>query len=135
MILAGAASELSSIGIRRAPLAVEINVPFPPSANRLWRRSGKTIHKATKYTKWLRDAGFIALSQKPGGIIGPYKISIQAARPDKRRRDLDNLLKPISDLLVSVGVVADDSHCEMLSARWVTEGEGVSVRVERAGLA
>lgn len=118
----------------RTPLAVELSLPYPPSGNALWRSNRGRVHKSERYTRWLKDAGYIALEQRPGGIVGPYKISIQATRPDKRRRDLDNLLKPISDLLVSVGVIEDDSRCEMISARWVTIGEGVSVRIERVGL-
>lgn len=131
MLIAGKPEELQAIGIEQSASAVELHLPFPPSANRLWRRSGATIHKSSKYSKWLRDAGLIAISQRPPGIVGSYKISIQATRPDKRRRDLDNILKPISDLLMSVGVIGDDSDCEMISARWVSQGEGVSVRVER----
>ena len=118
----------------RNSTAIELSLPFPPSVNALWRSNRGRVHKSERYVKWLRDAGYIALSQHPGGIIGKYKISIQAKRPDKRRRDLDNLLKPLSDLLVSVGVIEDDSDCEMISARWVTVGEGVVVRVERVGL-
>lgn len=113
---------------------IELQLPFPPSANRLWRRSGHTIHKSKTYTDWLRDAGWQVIAQKAGGIAGPYTLSIQAKRPDKRRRDIDNLIKPISDLLVSVGAVADDTHCEMVSARWVTSGEGVTVRISPAGV-
>lgn len=111
---------------------IELQLPFPPSANRLWRRAGHTIHKSKTYTDWLRDAGWQVIAQKAGGIAGPYTLSIQAKRPDKRRRDIDNIIKPISDLLMSVGAVEDDSHCEMVSARWVTAGEGITVRIERA---
>ena len=113
---------------------IELRLPYPPSANKLWRRSGKTIHKSDEYTDWLRKAGWHVMQQRQGGVSGPYKISVQAVRPDKRKRDLDNLIKPISDLLKSVGTVDDDSLCEMLSMRWVTAGEGVTVRVERAAI-
>lgn len=109
-------------------------MPYPPSANRLWRRSGKTIHKSASYVAWLHDAGWIAKSQRPGSVRGAYKISVHAVRPDKRRRDLDNLAKPISDLLTTIGVIDDDCHCEMLSMRWVTAGEGITVRIEPAGV-
>jgi Holliday junction resolvase RusA-like endonuclease len=38
----------------------------------------------------------------------PFGISIIARPPDKRRRDLDNLLKPIPDSLVDYGAIPDD---------------------------
>jgi heat shock protein HtpX len=36
-------------------------------------------------------------------------LQVQAVRPDKRRRDLDNLLKASSDLLTRLNVIEDDS--------------------------
>lgn len=113
---------------------IEFNLPLPPSANRLWRSNRGRVHRSPEYLAWLEAAGWLLLSQKPGGVSGNYKISINAVRPDKRRRDLGNLEKPISDLLVKHGVVDDDSLCEMICARWVTTGEGVTVRVEKAGV-
>lgn len=114
-------------------MIIELALPYPPSANRLWRSYGKNVCKSKEYTSWLVAAGLMARSQRPAAIVGPYKILINASRPDKRRRDIDNLIKPIGDLLQSIGVVRDDCDCEMVSARWVTTGEGVNVRLETAG--
>lgn len=114
--------------------AVDLHIPLPPSANSIWRRSGTHMHKSTEYTAWLKEAGWTAKAQKPRAVHGPYKLQVQAVRPDKRRRDLDNLIKPISDLLTSIGVIDDDCYCEMLSMRWVTAGEGVHVTVSPAGV-
>ncbi len=114
---------------------IEFTVPLPPSANRLWRRSGRHIHKSSEYQAWLTDAGFLArvvTNNTHSHVPGPYILTLHATRPDKRRRDLDNLIKPIGDLITSIGLVEDDSKCEMLFARWVTTGEGVYVRIEPA---
>lgn len=113
-------------------IVANLQLPFPPSANRIWRKGGDHIHKSTEYKNWLMDAGLIAKSQRQPGIVGPYKLSIQASRPDRRRRDLDNLIKPISDLLTTIGIIDDDCHCELLTARWVTVGHGIAVRIEPA---
>jgi crossover junction endodeoxyribonuclease RusA len=117
----------------RHALATELSLPYPPSANHLWRSNRGRVHKSPKYEKWLYAAGIMALAAKPRGIIGAYKLSIAAVRPDNRRRDLDNIIKPINDLLKAVGVIEDDSDCEMICARWVTSGMGVDVRIEPAG--
>lgn len=37
------------------------------------------------------------------------RVEVLAYPPDRRRRDLDNLLKPLLDSLVHAGVVKDDS--------------------------
>jgi Holliday junction resolvase RusA-like endonuclease len=52
--------------------------------------------------------------------------------PDARRRDLDNFaFKAVSDILVSLGVVSDDSDCVELSAKWITDGDDGVVRIEQ----
>lgn len=67
-------------------------------------------------------------------VPGPYKLILNARRPDKRRRDLANLLESISDALVIHKITDDDSKAEMIVMRWVTVGAGVSIRVEPAGV-
>lgn len=114
-------------------LSADLHIPYPPSANRLWRRAGHVIHKSAEYTAWLSDAGLYVKSQRQPGIVGKYKLIVTAARPDRRRRDLDNLLKPLSDLLMHTGIVGDDCDCDMIVARWVTDGDGIAVRVEPVG--
>lgn len=115
---------------------IELHLPYPNGcgANRMWTHGYKGPKLSAKYEKWLHDAGYLALGQRQGKISGPYKLTIHAVRPDRKKRDLDNIIKPISDLLVSVGIIQDDHLCEMLSARWVTQGEGITVRIESAGV-
>lgn len=112
----------------------ELHLPYPPSANGLWSRTKTGMRKSNQYEAWLWAAHDAGKKQKPQAVHGPYKLSLQAVRPDKRKRDLDNLLKATSDVLMSLGVIEDDSACEMIVARWVTAGEGIVVRVEPAGI-
>lgn len=106
---------------------------LPPSANRLWRRSGRRIHINPKYAAWMLQSGKEIMEQRPRKHEGPYKLGIQAVRPDKRKRDLGNLEKACSDLLQKHGIVRDDSDCELITMRWVTVGAGVRLTVEPAG--
>lgn len=113
----------------------EFYLPFPPSQNHIWKKTPTGMRISKGYEDWQLLAGHALNRQKPSKIAGAYKLTIQASRPDKRRRDLDNIaFKAINDLLVKHGVVEDDSLCEMLSARWVSSGEGVCVRVEPAAV-
>lgn len=108
-----------------------VDLPYPPSANRLWRMAGqgKPPFKSTEYSAWLSHAGLSVNVQKPGTVEGPYALHIAAGKPDKRRRDLDNLIKPIGDLLQAAGVVTDDCLCQRVSAEWVPNFKGVRVSV------
>ena len=72
-------------------------------------------------------------SQTRNKVVGPYKLTILAVKPDKRKRDLGNLEKAVSDILVSVGVVEDDSLCEWLEIRWVQDGSPCAVHIEAIG--
>lgn len=114
-------------------MTIQLALPHPPSANRLWIRAKKGMRKSEAYCAWLEKAGWLAKSQRPGKIEGPYKLSIHAPRPDRRQRDIDNIIKPVSDLLQAIGVIENDSLCEMVCARWVTFGSGMTVFVDRAG--
>jgi crossover junction endodeoxyribonuclease RusA len=115
-------------------MSVVLQLPYPPSANRLWIRARKGMRRSDEYMAWLNEAGWMAKAQRPKRISGPYKLSVQASRPDKRRRDIDNLLKPIGDLLEHIGVIENDCDCEMVTARWVTVGQGVTAIIEPAGV-
>lgn len=92
------------------------------------------MRKSERYVAWLMLAAIEARQQTFERISGPYKLSVSIVRPDRRRRDIDNTIKPISDLLMHIGAIEDDSNCEMVSARWVTTGKGVQVRIEPAGV-
>ena len=43
-----------------------------------------------------------------------YCVTINAYPPDKRKRDLDNLIKPVLDALVDYGAIRDDSQVDDL---------------------
>ena len=111
---------------------ISIALPFPPSVNRLWRATkGGGVYRSPKYTEWRTRALWEAMAQaKRQKIDGPYKLTVLAVRPDKRKRDLDNLLKAISDCLVSAKVIESDHLCEWIEARWVKEGPECLVIIE-----
>src|SRR5690349_9181669 len=75
--------------------SVTLTLPYPPSANALWRVfRGRSI-KSRAYREWLADAAEDIERQAPQIIEGAYDLVIHATRPDRRARDIDNLLKPV----------------------------------------
>jgi crossover junction endodeoxyribonuclease RusA len=87
-------------------------LPYPPSTNTLYRNvSGKGRVKTAKYKQWIDEAGFVLMFKHLPAITGPYVLQIDLFQSDARRRDIDNGIKAISDLLVAHGLVEDDSLC------------------------
>ena len=111
---------------------LELTLDFPPSVNRLWRVSkAGGMYRSKQYTDWRKKALWDAAVQaKFKKITGSYKITVKAKRPDKRKRDLDNLIKALSDVLTSAGVIEDDSLCEHLVMMWVTDGPDCHILLE-----
>lgn len=113
---------------------------MPPSANNLRKsfvKDGKVFSvKSDNYAAWREAAVWEIAAQKAGSVDGPYSLSIAAQRHwrSKRARDIDNLIKPISDALVKAGVVQDDSLAESVSAYWADDlgGKAVIVILRRA---
>ncbi len=106
-----------------APLS--LSLPFPPSVNGLYfnlKHGGRV--KTTRYQEWIKSASVALNSQNLG--VSPYnpkfkepvEVSYVVGRPDKRIRDLSNTLKALDDILVSYGILKDDSLIFKFTAEW-----------------
>jgi len=103
---------------------IRIILPYPPSVNRLWRTT-KTggMYSSKPYKDWVKHAEWALQGQVKGKqITGEYTLEIVAVKPDKRRRDLGNLEKAVSDLLQKAKVIEDDYLCQDIHLRWAKSG-------------
>ena len=94
-----------------------ISLPYPPSVNRLYR----SINGRSILSKVGREyyAKAVPIAEASGiNLRGPYVLILRAHRPDKRRRDVGNLEKVCSDVLVKSGVVEDDSYAQAILSSW-----------------
>lgn len=114
---------------------VILSMPYPPSANRLWRAvAGRNI-KSAEYRRWMDEAVLTIRAQRPRGIAGRYHLRVTATAPDRRSRDIDNLAKALSDALVQAGVIGDDHRAKSLFLEWadgVVKGGAITIHVEEA---
>jgi len=97
----------------------EITLPFPPSTNTYWRaigrgrviisKRGREYREEVVYT-CIVERGDVAPSPMEGRLV----VTIKAIAPDKRRRDLDNMLKAVLDALEHAKVYENDSQIDDL---------------------
>ena len=112
---------------------IELTLPWPPTVNTYWRQyNGRTLlsKRGREYRKAVEDQ---VLIQRAAHNIGyATRVEIAAYKPDRRRRDLDNLLKAVLDSMVHGGVMQDDALIEDLRIYWA-DGVGgmVKVKIER----
>lgn len=94
-----------------------IHLPYPPSVNRLYRSiNGRSILSRVG-REYYRNV--VPIAEATGiNVRGPYVLIIRAHRPDKRRRDVGNLEKIVSDTLSKAGVIEDDSHAQAILSSW-----------------
>jgi crossover junction endodeoxyribonuclease RusA len=80
------------------------------------RRNGRAA--TPRYTKWVIEALHAVQEQRVYGVNGIVSVVYQFRRPDRRPRDLGNLEKAVSDLLVKAGLIEDDSLIIDLRMLW-----------------
>ena len=94
---------------------MKLTLPIPPSANRLWRRAGSTIHRSQEYVRW-REAALWALAEQ--GVLpedrhrGPVAVRIDLVGPVGI--DTDNAIKATLDILQHAGLYANDRQVRRL---------------------
>lgn len=96
---------------------VEIILPWPPSVNRYWRtvRGRMLISREGRAYRLAVVDRIIRHRSLRIPCAGRLAVSIVASPPDRRRRDLDNLLKAPLDALAHADVYQDDEQIDSLT--------------------
>lgn len=108
---------------------VEIVLLRPPSVNRLWRIGNGRMFRSSEYMDWIKQCMIMVREAGVPAIKGKYKIMLRVARPDKRRRDIDNFAKAVQDFLQRAGIIEDDCLCEAIYCKWVSEGPPIRINI------
>ncbi len=104
---------MSSAEVMQREADIVMVLPVPPSANRIWRNGNGRTYKSDLYRQWLAAAG-LAIEEQTHGDYVPDLYAIEVVVP-KSRKDLDNHLKPISDLLEDQGVIVNDNRARRIA--------------------
>ncbi len=110
---------------------IQVTLPYPPSTNALWRMGKGRMYKSKKYTDWMVSC-FAPLVSVPE-IIEPVSVEMSVGRPDRRKRDLDNITKPILDALETHKVLENDCLVQRLLLYWSLDHTDVRVFITKMG--
>ena len=95
---------------------ISLTLPWPPSVNSYWRTvNGRTMISKRGRLYKQAVARCVQLSKGNKHLRSRLSLTIDAFPPDRRRRDLDNLVKAVSDALEDAGVFVDDSQIDHLT--------------------
>jgi Holliday junction resolvase RusA-like endonuclease len=112
-----------------------LKIPVPISVNAMYRNlPGRGRVKTTALKNWKLEAEWEVARQNPPRFVGQVDISITLRYPPNGRADCSNYIKCVEDLLVTCGVIEDDSckHVRSVAARWSREETSCRVNVYHA---
>jgi len=90
-------------------------LPWPPSLNTYWRNVGGRTLISSEGRAYREAVVWLAKSENwPKHGDKRLTVTVEAWVPDKRRRDLDNMLKAALDALTHAGVWDDDGQIDDL---------------------
>lgn len=108
-----------------APNGLSFSLPWPPSVNHYWRSPNKGPlagrHLLSAEGRAYRQAVALASVEMRAPRprwAAPVRVDLLLEPPDRRRRDLDNYLKPVLDALVGIGMLEDDRWIRELFVAW-----------------
>lgn len=110
---------------------IRLTLPWPPSTNRVWRRSGQRIHLSAAAKEFRRQVAHVVAQEAPGiAFDGELAVRIDAYPPSVLC-DVDNLQKATLDALAHAKVFGNDRQVRRLTTEmWgVCEEPRVSVTI------
>ena len=101
--------------LQSSPFAFSCTLPWPPSVNGYFASVKGRLILSAKGRQYREAIKALGLEQRwPNFNHSRVRVEFEAWVPDKRRRDLDNILKSLCDSLTHAGIWHDDSQIDDL---------------------
>ena len=107
-------------------------LPYPPSVNHYWRSVGGRMLISKEGRTFRRKVCAILGRCGAEPLDGDLSIEIIVYPPDRRRRDVDNVLKSLLDALEKGGAYENDSQIKRLTIekRQPVKGGHTSIKLQ-----
>jgi Holliday junction resolvase len=95
---------------------VRLTLPYPPSVNHYYSRTTRGVFINKSVRLYREEVLLTCKNQVKESFFGDaVKMEIYLYCPDKRKRDIDNILKCTLDVIQMLGVYIDDNQISKLS--------------------
>jgi crossover junction endodeoxyribonuclease RusA len=110
---------------------ISLTLPWPPTLNTYWRHVGPRVLISAAGRAYRKAVGDAVLMSVRGArpLTDRLSVRIEAQPPDRRVRDLDNLLKAPADALTHAGLWEDDGQIDELTIVRLSPTPGGLLRV------
>lgn len=96
-------------------MEIELFLGWPPSINNYYSHTSHGAFINSRGKKYRHDVCSAVHDQLPGITLpGKLHVEIVCWEPDRRKRDLDNLMKATLDAITHSGLWEDDSQIDQL---------------------
>lgn len=99
---------------------IALTLPWPPSVNHSWIVRGKRVVVQEAVTLYRMKVLSIVKTARMNRTIhsktidSPVAVMLECQKPDRRKRDIDNIEKQIYDSLTKAKVWKDDSQVQVV---------------------
>jgi len=93
-------------------MAIYLELPYPPSVNHYWGQSGNRRFIGKKGVAFRAEVVEAARLANATPIEDRIAVHIELFPPDRRKRDLDNVLKSLLDACEHAGCYVNDSQID-----------------------
>ena len=112
---------------------VVLNLPYPPSVNHMYINArGRRFPNAKAKAYKTAISEYVVEYRVPKFEDAKIALIVWAYPPDRRKRDISNLLKIIEDSLQDAGVFNDDFNIDFIEIKRgeIKKGGGLVVMIE-----
>ena len=98
---------------------INVKLPWPPTVNTYYGNAKNGRKYLTKRGRDFKKEAVVQLmvQKAPLALAGRLEVRIEAHPPDRRKRDIDNIIKPLLDCITDYGLWLDDEQIDILRIR------------------